>query len=492
MVRCHLSFRTIHLHGMDTLLYTRILFLIAPTGAYCREDRCQSFFDPKLIPTMRPPMEECESAGAVTSLGGVACVIDAPASRLEHKEVLDRVKSFSPDLIVLSTTFGTLEADLAWADSLKQLYPDTLIGLRGAPCYVWTERLLQRASVTFCLKGDYELAIKSLLLNGLGAKEGVSWRASDGRIINNPSSVAASLDDLPLPDRSSINQSLYRARFLGASQATVRVQRGCPFPCTYCLVHTVSGSSARHRSPEHIVREIRSLMAQGVRYFYLRADTFSLNKSWALSLCEALIKDCPGIRWVTTTRAECIDGELLKAFKKSGCYGLSFGIDVASAAISKKVRKPFSPKRAYEAMRLCDEHGILSLAYVMLGFIWDTPDTLKESAEFIRYIRPDLLTIHFAHPYPGTPYYDEVATAGLEVISNKAQAEPAVHIEGMLEESIMLFAKRTLVRHYSNPSVIGSLAKKFLPLWLRTSLNRLNYLLPTESFDLASPVEDLP
>jgi hypothetical protein len=46
-------------------IYRRVVFLVLPTGNDCREDRCQSAFEPELIPTMRPPMAECEAAGAV-------------------------------------------------------------------------------------------------------------------------------------------------------------------------------------------------------------------------------------------------------------------------------------------------------------------------------------------------------------------------------------------------------------------------------------------
>ena len=64
---------------MSALVHRRVLFLIAPTGAYCREDRCQSSFRFELIPSMRPPMEECEAAGAVRAAGAEPFVIDAPA-----------------------------------------------------------------------------------------------------------------------------------------------------------------------------------------------------------------------------------------------------------------------------------------------------------------------------------------------------------------------------------------------------------------------------
>ena len=114
--------------------------------------------------------------------------------------------------------------------------------------------------------------------------------------------------------------------------------------------------------------------------------------------------------------------------RRAGCYGISFGIDVGSRAIGERVRKKADRAKAQAAMRLCDRHGVLSLGYFMIGFLWDTPETLAETADFLHAVRPDLLTIHFAHPYPGTPYYDEVAAQQAAVVSPHAQAEPALDV----------------------------------------------------------------
>jgi anaerobic magnesium-protoporphyrin IX monomethyl ester cyclase len=449
---------------MPPPLFQRVLFLICPTGSYCREDRCQSFFDPKLIPAMRPPLEECEAAGAIHAAGAHAYVIDAPAMKSSDEEVLRNLTQYNPDLIILSVTFGSLAADLRWAKRLKASYPNTPLGLRGAPCYVQAENLLAKHTyIDFCARGDYEVVLSAILRSGIENAAGVVARSCSGVTIVNSPAFAENLDELPFPDRSCINQALYRARFLGKPQATVRVQRGCPFPCTYCLVHTVSGKKARHRSVAHIIREVRALMKEGIRYIYFRADTFSVNRAWTLELCAALARECPGVRWVTTTRAECVDDELLAAFHAAGCYGLSFGIDVASATIAERVRKPLLPDQAAQAMRLCDTHGIISLAYIMIGFIWDTHATLTEAQQFLKYIRPDLVTIHFAHPYPGTAYYEAAMAEGTKVVSNHAQAEPACAVSGLSINEIRGYGNKMLRQHYLRPAVLFSLAKKLLP-----------------------------
>lgn len=447
------------------LAFQKAVFLFCPTGTYCREDRCQSFFDFELIPSMRAPLEECESAGAFKKVGLQHSLIDAPAEKLSDDEFLKEVLNLNPDLLIIGVTFGSLVQDLSWVKKLKSYLGGATIGIRGAPCYVWSQKLLaENPELDFCVQGDYEAVFEDIATKGTSSARGVTYRDITGAIRSNPAPLIQNLDVLPLPDRSGINPKLYKVRGFGKPQATIRVQRGCPFTCTYCLVHTVSGDKARHRSPESVASEMTSLMEQGIKHFYLRAETFSVNKKWAISLSKILAKKCQGARWVTTTRVECVDDDVIAAMKAGGCYGISFGVDVASKKIGELVKKVPRLEDAHEAMRLCDKHGIISLGYFMIGFIWDTEDTISETEAFIRDVRPDLLTIHFAHPYPGTRYYEDILGSVGKVVSLKAQAEPALATQSLSPVKLKSAARRMLVRHYSRPKVIYSLIKKGIKL----------------------------
>jgi radical SAM superfamily enzyme YgiQ (UPF0313 family) len=451
--------------GNAALVHRKVLLLVCPTGAYCREDRCQSYFSPELIPSMRPPMEECEAAGALRQAGAQPFVLDAPALGMNADETLAAVSRIQPDLVILVATFGTLDDDLAWAERIRASMPGVPIGVRGAPCYVLAEEMLARApAVDFCVRGEYELVFAAIARRGYRDAVGTVYREGDRVVCSAPSGLAPDLDALPLPDRSVIDASRYTVRGLGLPQATVRVQRGCPFPCTYCLVHTVSGDQARHRSPESVAAEMAEVQRSGIDFFYLRADTFSVDRRWARATCDAIAARCPGARWVTTTRVECVDDDVLAAMRRAGCYGISFGIDAASRRIGEKVRKKPDLERATAAMRGCDAHGIVSLGYAMIGFLWDTSETVDETEEFLRAARPDLLTIHFAHPYPGTQYYDDVVAARVALGSPRAQAEPALS-GGELSAGFLSDRARAITRrHYSRPAVLASLARKSLGL----------------------------
>ena len=322
--------------------------------------------------------------------------------------------------------------------------------------------LEENPEVDFCLHGEYELIFEHLAQYGLEKAPGTSVRDGSGRVISYAPPPLRPLDELPLPDRSTINSLLYTVRGSRKPQATIRVQRGCPFPCTYCLVSVVSGNKARHRSPESIANEMKMLMDQGISHFYLRADTFSLDKKWAMEVARSIARECPGARWVTTTRVECVDAPLLQAMRNAGCYGISFGLDVASEEIGVLVKKPPRLKEAEHALRTCDRFGIISLVYFMIGFIWESEQSLRETSRFIKQIRPDLITIHFAYPYPGTSYYEAARSAGFISDKTRAQAEPAIELPGFSTERLQKFSKRILLTHYLRPSVIYSIVRKMV------------------------------
>lgn len=457
----------------------RVLFVFPPTGRYCREDRCQSYFAFDLVPSMRPPLEEAEAAGGVRRAGGTAQMVDAPAEGLSEAETLARVVAAAPDIVCLTTTFGSLADDLAFAAKLREalsLSPASsaaVLGLRGAPCYVEGQRLLaEQPCLDFLVRGDYELAFESLVREGRHGAVGFLWRDTPpehaGRI-----PLAESLDDLPLPDRSILDATLYRVRGTRRPQATVHVQRGCPFPCTYCLVARVSGTRARHRSPQSIAREVKLLWSEGYRDFYLRAETFTLDRHWALETAAAIGREAPGARWVSTTRAELLDEETARALARGGCYGLSFGVETGSKDIGRRIRKPPSLEAAQRAFRACDAAGIASLMYVLLGFVWETPATLGETEAFIRAARPDLLTFYWAHPYPGTPYFEQVRAEGLVPTPRFAQAASALEPPAVSLPAIQRRALWATARHYARPLVVRSLAKKLGPVLVRGMLQRV-------------------
>ena len=69
------------------------------------------------------------------------------------------------------------------------------------------------------------------------------------------------LDKLPYPARDLIDNNLYTRPDTGEIQGVIKVSRGCPFHCFFCLATPVSGAKVRYRSPENILGEIKECLS---------------------------------------------------------------------------------------------------------------------------------------------------------------------------------------------------------------------------------------
>jgi len=108
--------------------------------------------------------------------------------------------------------------------------------------------------------------------------------------IKEPKGVIASgeigdvLKELNLKDPIVLKQPIYRIR------ANVRIQEGCNFRCSYCIVPMVRGLS-RSRPLEEIMGEIENLVSSGTVEIVLTGiQTGQWGREWGLMLSDLIIR----------------------------------------------------------------------------------------------------------------------------------------------------------------------------------------------------------
>lgn len=423
------------------LAHARVAFVLPPTSARDETDRGWSSFRFGLGSGSSAPLVEAECAGAVRAAGGTSLIVDAPAARWSTDRVRDELRRFAPDLIVVSVTDESLDHELVWITSFATEFDRVTFAVHGAPCATHAATILERAPrVSFCVRADHEPALDAIVREGHASAPGVVRRGEHG-----PVAIAAQrgadLDGLPWPDRSSFDAGCYRVRGIGAVQASVRVQRDD--------VHPENG--IRRRSPKNIAEEMALVRAQGMRWFDLRAQDFSLDRSWAFSVCAAIARAVPDARWVTTTGVGSVDEDLVAAMATAGCYGIRFGFHARSSTLEVGASELVGHDLAAEAMRICDRHDVLSRGSLTIGSTGETVATLDAIGAFVRVTRPDLLTIHDARVHPG---------------ASVAQAAPALVGTEMSRARRRRVVRTMLTRHDTDPRVLASVARKSVPLFV--------------------------
>ena len=123
---------------------------------------------------------------------------------------------------------------------------------------------------------------------------GLIWRQGEKVVVNNKIYVQ-DLDKLGMPAWDLIHPETYPESQHGAFYkkfpiAPLMLTRGCPFSCTFCMAHLVSGKKLRKRSVEHVLEEIKILYNDhSIREFHIIDDNFTMNKEYAESFLLKLI-----------------------------------------------------------------------------------------------------------------------------------------------------------------------------------------------------------
>ena len=220
------------------------------------------------------------------------------------------------------------------------------------------------------------------------------------------------LDELPWPLRFEEFMARFKKNELlfappetlienPTKRVTIAGSFGCDGRCDYCSSWIMSPKTL-HRSPTNIVDEMCSLDKRfGPGLVYVIANPlFNVDRGWVMELCQQMEKRGP-------FPAFCLpdfnlDREMVQAMKRAGIFMAMMGLEFADTAVrTERGKRPGDPELAYN---LCDEVGILTRAYFMigrLGMTYADVEAEKQALESLSF-RADQLRVSFEVPFPGT------------------------------------------------------------------------------------------
>jgi len=434
-------------------------FLInPPTGLYVREDRCQSFVGDFVVAVNRPPQDLMLMASSLESAGIICKIRDYPIEKKGWSNFKADLAEFGPDFLIISTTTPSLRQDLESCKIAKEANPHMLTVAKGAHFLVYDLPVLKEfPELDIIIRGENEIAIKEIATeNNLATVLGITYR-DNGQIKRNADRpFLENLDTLPLPARHLVRNELYIRPDNKQPMAIIETSRGCPGSCIFCLVGPVAGKRIRNRSVKAIIQEIEECVHKyNIRNFHFKSDTFTWNKIWVLELCREISKRDLKIEWICNSRVDTLDTERLELMKNAGCRAIGFGIESGNQEILEKIKKGITLKAAQEAVSLCRKCGVKSYAYFIIGFPWDTKNTVDDSIRFSLKLNPDFIDFFLPFPFPGTEL--EKVAKELKLLSNdgvKAYASAMMNTLALTKEDLSRLKKKGLRRFYLRPSYI--------------------------------------
>jgi anaerobic magnesium-protoporphyrin IX monomethyl ester cyclase len=371
-------------------------------------------------------------------------VVDCIGERMSWETFEDLVRELRPKYYVTQLTAPTLQNDLYGTFLAKAVGARTLaFGTHITP--MPKETLRPYPSLDYGLRGEPDLTLRDLIdtLEGnqfsrpaeietlfqkhdplyratalaltpdgqpdLSDMKGLVWRRGGELVVNPDRPFIADLDDLPIPMYELLPLDSYRIPLIKGPYAFIVTSRGCPAGCTYCIKHVSYGPTMRLRSPEKLLEEITKLVGLGVHHIHMYADLFTVNREQVMTLCRLILSSGLKITWTCNSRVDFVDREMLELMAASGCFYIAWGLESGDKAILTHARKGVDPERARQSLAWAHEVGIQNWGYFIIGLPGETVTTIRSTITFAKGLPLDIALFHIAAPYPGTPFFFEVA-----------------------------------------------------------------------------------
>lgn len=379
----------------------KVLLLNPPyeTGVV-REGRCQH--EAAIWDTVYPPLTLATCAAILRQAHDVR-IIDAVAARTDLRQVEAAAVAFGPDLIVASVSTPTVDSDLTVLKRLKES-TGARIGAYGVHATYFAKDLVGSGALDLVIHHEPEGAAKELTRKPLEQVGGVSYRV-DGRVVTNPSGKEYDPEDLPFPAWDLLDMRHYRLPVKRTPYVLMTTGQGCPFPCTFCVAPYYSGVKFRPRPVEDVLAEMK-YVRNFVRDVFFHTDTFTLNKKYVMSLCQRLIEEDLGIGWVSNSRVDTVDEEMVRAMKRAGCWLLSFGIESGSQKILDTSKKKIQLEQSRRAVKTANDAGLMVAGHFILGLPGETEETVRQTIDFARELDLSFAEFYIATPFPGAELYE--------------------------------------------------------------------------------------
>ncbi len=434
----------------------KIFLIYPPSPVLNREDRCQQPTRDLIVIPPLPPTDLMYLAAIAEQEGYEAKIHDYS----QGGNFAEDLRDYKPDYVLINAATPTLESDLQALKTAKDILPDVVTIAKGAAFLTLAKDvLINHDFMDIVILGEAEGTLKDIL-EGKDRKDilGIYYRDKDGVKYTGARPFIENLDELPFPARHLVDNNIYRRPDNNKVQAVIKVSRGCPHHCFFCLATPVSGAKVRRRSAENIIAEIRECVEKyNIRNFVFWSDIFNIDKEWTIDLCRKIIESGLKITWSANTRADTADFEMAQMMYKSGCRLVSIGVESGSQYMLEKMGKHITLDDVRRTVKVFKKAKIRIYNYFVIGLPWETEDTVEETIRFAIELDSDFISFYTATPLPGTRFYEYAKEHNLfdtETSFENAYFYPAVNTHTLSRDRIFELHKSAIKRFYLRPLYI--------------------------------------
>ena len=420
-------------------------------------------------------------------------LVDAPAWNWSREDVIKDVKRFEPDLIVMDSSFPSLNNDIEVAEEIKKNCESKIV-LVGPPTSQFPNEILNNNGVDIVARFEYDFTVRDIAraiekggdfrnIKGISYKKPFfqkeSFTKENEEIIHNPDREFTSSEDLDkIPFVSKVYKKHLNIKdyFLGSSlypEVQIFTGRGCPYLCTFCSwTQTLMGRKYRVRSIQNVLDELEWIQENfpEVKEVFFEDDTFTINKKRVLEFCTEYKKRNLDITWACNARAD-LDYETMKEMKKANCRLLIVGYESGSDEILRNIKKGITVEQIKRFAKDARKAGLLVHGDFIIGLPGETKETIELTRILIKETKPEILQVSVASPFPGTVFYDWCKENRYLLINNpndyldgQGHQKAIISYPELTNEEMVNEVDRILKGYYVSP--------RYVPLALRQVFRR--------------------
>jgi len=285
----------------------------------------------------------------------------------------------------------------------------------------------------------------------------VAYRSSNS-IKLNPLTYIDVLDDLPFPDWSLFDYSVYYRLPTDKGDIPlyqINSSRGCPYSCTFCS--PLHGKKVRYRSASSLLAEITfNNENHDARHFDFADSNMTLNKERFIELCACMEERELGVMWNMETRVDLVDEEVVQAAYRGGCQVICYGIESGDQDILRRIGKSYTLDQVETAVQVATEAGLLVKSSFILGHPYETGESAEKTLALARRLRknygmdsycglvdvyPDSLLYHMAEKEDGCRWAEGMRNNWDAIQRNTATLETDELDKGRLESLFHQFSQ---------------------------------------------------
>jgi len=347
--------------------------------------------------------------------------------------------------VVGFTAYETnLRACRAMIRTVRETLPEAVVLVGGPNATFTPEETLELLDADACVRGAAEATIPVLatailgseaprrrlpgLVSGVrnlvGRTDGQPWSTPVGDLSSFPGPPYRTLDDLPSP---------YQDGLVSRVETGYMTARGCNQHCTYCSFAAVSGRRIHFHGVERVLDDLAVLARLVAASDHRRPpivildDAFTLAPARARAICDGIIERGIRLRLDCMTRADAVDGELLRLMHLAGFVSIGFGLESAVPRVLRAIGKVQAPDTAEDpelegerrflvrvrtAVAAARQAGMEPSVSIIGGLPSENAEDLRQTLAFV-----DSLGVEYSHNVlrvlPGTPLHEEQTRHGI-------------------------------------------------------------------------------